>query len=502
MENIFVRFLPPWIETGIQPAFYDKESGTVLQQVARMYAKVNYLIAMFNKFTKDTNTEIENFEEQIDTRVTDFEDSVNDTVDDYIDKFNRLHDFVDDYFDNLDVQDEVDHKIDEMVTDGTFDRIINQEIFGEINADIADLYAKLGTLANLETPVKTSIVTAINSVIHHKYVLVGDSYLGGYDGSTTVNSWGYYFKDCNGISSDDCYIWYESGAGFVRAGGDHGYNFKSLIEAKVATISNANEITDVIICGGVNDHSYDIGTITNSMSACIASAKTNFPNATIYVGCISNKSTYNENVTRQQINDRVLYVYRQCGKYGARYLSNIEQICHDWSNFGVDGVHFTQDGYQKIGAGLMDAMHGSYHYTNTSHDVTLTVGGTSITDSSKTITCKEFYVGDSKALMIREFNLNDFTAFSQSGTEIMLTPTGEVEKFNYFRNINQYYPSICCDLELTFSDSQYNGYYNGVLMFNSSGVLEFYTNSTINAKTISGIRLRQPLSISIPALEC
>mgnify|MGYP007133713476 CR=1 FL=1 len=150
----------------------------------------------------------------------------------------------------------------------------------------------------------------------------------------------------------------------------------------------------------------------------------------------------------------------------------------------------------------MDAMHGSYHYTNTSHDVTLTVGGTSITDSSKTITCKEFYVGDSKALMIREFNLNDFTAFSQSGTEIMLTPTGEVEKFNYFRNINQYYPSICCDLELTFSDSQYNGYYNGVLMFNSSGVLEFYTNSTINAKTISGIRLRQPLSISIPALEC
>ena len=41
MQNIFIEFLPPWVETGIQTAFYDKESGTVLQQTARMYAKVN-----------------------------------------------------------------------------------------------------------------------------------------------------------------------------------------------------------------------------------------------------------------------------------------------------------------------------------------------------------------------------------------------------------------------------------------------------------------------------
>ena len=28
MENIFVEFLPPWVETGLQPAFYDKEDVT------------------------------------------------------------------------------------------------------------------------------------------------------------------------------------------------------------------------------------------------------------------------------------------------------------------------------------------------------------------------------------------------------------------------------------------------------------------------------------------
>lgn len=37
------------------------------------------------------------------------------------------------YFDNLDVQEEVNNKLDEMATDGTLDEIINQNIFNELN---------------------------------------------------------------------------------------------------------------------------------------------------------------------------------------------------------------------------------------------------------------------------------------------------------------------------------------------------------------------------------
>lgn len=106
MENIFVEFLPPWIETGLQPAFYDKESGTVLQQTARMYARVNMLIRMFNKLSKNTKT----------------------TVEDYINQFNELHDYVHDYFDNLDVQEEINNKLDAMVEDGTLQEIITAYI--------------------------------------------------------------------------------------------------------------------------------------------------------------------------------------------------------------------------------------------------------------------------------------------------------------------------------------------------------------------------------------
>jgi hypothetical protein len=84
-NNIFIEFLPPWIETGVQPAFYDKESGSVLQQTARMYAKVNETVAGV--------------------------DHLNDAVNDYIEQFNELHDYVDDYFDNLDVQQEINNKL-------------------------------------------------------------------------------------------------------------------------------------------------------------------------------------------------------------------------------------------------------------------------------------------------------------------------------------------------------------------------------------------------------
>jgi len=102
MDKIFVNFLPPWVETNIQPAFYDKESGSVLQQTARMYAKVNCLVRMFNKLSKETK----------------------ETVEDYIARFVALKDFVDTYFENLDVQEEINNKLDKMVEDGTLQEIV------------------------------------------------------------------------------------------------------------------------------------------------------------------------------------------------------------------------------------------------------------------------------------------------------------------------------------------------------------------------------------------
>lgn len=99
MQNIFIELLPPWVETGLQPAFYDKESGTVLQQVSRMYAKINQLIGSVNNQNK--------------------------TITDYIQKFIDFKDYVETYLSNLDVQAEINNKLDQMAENGTLQEIIS-----------------------------------------------------------------------------------------------------------------------------------------------------------------------------------------------------------------------------------------------------------------------------------------------------------------------------------------------------------------------------------------
>ena len=144
MNKSFVPFLPPWVETGLQPAFYDAESGTVLQQTARMYSKVNQLTRHFNEFSADVTNEVNTFETTVNNEIDAFEKNVNDVVDDYIDKFNALHDYVYDYFDNLDVQEEINNKLDDMLEAGTLQEIIDEylQIKGVLSFDdVADMVA-------------------------------------------------------------------------------------------------------------------------------------------------------------------------------------------------------------------------------------------------------------------------------------------------------------------------------------------------------------------------
>lgn len=67
--------------------------------------------------------------------------------------YTALKKYVDDYFENLDVQEEIDNKIDELVEDGTMDQLLNTNL--------------TGSLSNLTTTVKTNLVAAINEVDSH-----------------------------------------------------------------------------------------------------------------------------------------------------------------------------------------------------------------------------------------------------------------------------------------------------------------------------------------------
>lgn len=57
----------------------------------------------------------------------------------------ELKSYVDNYFKNLDVTTEINNKLDVMAADGTLDKIINENIFNELNQDIKNIDAKVDT---------------------------------------------------------------------------------------------------------------------------------------------------------------------------------------------------------------------------------------------------------------------------------------------------------------------------------------------------------------------
>ena len=57
--------------------------------------------------------------------------------------FIELQNYVNNYFDNLDVQDEINIKLNEMVQDGTLAEIINQNVFNELNTKINNIETQL-----------------------------------------------------------------------------------------------------------------------------------------------------------------------------------------------------------------------------------------------------------------------------------------------------------------------------------------------------------------------
>lgn len=79
-----IDLLPVWTLTNLQPAFYDSESATVLQQMSKVYAKMQELLTDYNNFVKEVNTYIEDFENGITKDFKCFKECITKTMNDYI----------------------------------------------------------------------------------------------------------------------------------------------------------------------------------------------------------------------------------------------------------------------------------------------------------------------------------------------------------------------------------------------------------------------------------
>lgn len=121
MNRYHIRPLPFWVLTDLQPAFYESESGTVLQQMSRVYAKLQEVLKYYNDFTREVNRYIDEFESGIINDFECFKNCVIKTMNDYITSIDIKIDMQD-----TDIQNAIDYMKNNIVT--TTENIINEAI--------------------------------------------------------------------------------------------------------------------------------------------------------------------------------------------------------------------------------------------------------------------------------------------------------------------------------------------------------------------------------------
>lgn len=127
MKNYHIRPLPFWVLTDLQPAFYDSESGTVLQQLSRMYPKIQEVINSYNDFVREVNRYINEFENGIIADFECFKNCIIKTMNDYIESIDTKINLQD-----MDIQNAIDYMKDNIVATTT--NVINQAIAnGDLN---------------------------------------------------------------------------------------------------------------------------------------------------------------------------------------------------------------------------------------------------------------------------------------------------------------------------------------------------------------------------------
>ena len=320
------------------------------------------------------------------------------------------------YFDNLDVQEEIDNKLDEMaesgqltdiiaqylqlagilafntlddlenaenVVDGSFTKTYGKITYNDgygafykirtlINTDVID-GDNLVALTNYPTLVAEKIIDATLNTIkditdfnENNYTLcIGDSYARGSSNGEFIDGWPVKLQQLMNLSNDYFKKIFESGAGFCYEG-LQGHTFLTLLQANIDNIPNKDKIKNIIICAGHNDYDYTQTQIETAMVNFINYCHTNIPNATIYCGMIAGNLQVNTigRTRRYAIYNNILPAYANFSNLGYKcvYLSNLENILKDERYMSGDEIHPNQNGYNKIASAIYNALKGNFSY--------------------------------------------------------------------------------------------------------------------------------------------
>lgn len=224
------------------------------------------------------------------------------------------------------------------------------------------------------------VSTAINDAKRNlktedKYLIIADSY--GLQSLTGANNWPTSLAKLLHLKDENYEIIAHGSIGFVGMVEEVGRTFESsMLESNKWP---HDEVTKIIIGGGANDLDIDANKLTDAVKHLMNTAKTSFPNATVYVAGVSYLSDIRK---RTAMFKKIAVCYSSVNLYGGVYIPNVQNAILD-TNLLADGVHPKKDSVanEYIANAIKCGLEGAYERTIYEKPVTITpYENVSITD--------------------------------------------------------------------------------------------------------------------------
>lgn len=292
-------------------------------------------------------------------KIIDSQNIVGEQAETLTNAFNNLKNYVDNYFNNLDVQEEINNKLNEMAQSGELDQIVGKYITRDIQPQIDNIKNEITEIKNREI------------------IIVGDSYLAGQSlENPNTENYGYLLMQKLGMTTNKFHRWAEGGSSFVTAGNQN-HTWQTLIQSKLNTII-PNNITEIYFIGGYNDVTANSPqVIENAMKNCIDYAHSVLPNAKVFVCLIGNNASTLEAqiANRNLLKNRIYNVYKNCTKYNAIFIPKGQLPMQNYTLFedNPTAVHPNKQGHINLANWLYELIeYGDSDYT----DIQNAVNGT------------------------------------------------------------------------------------------------------------------------------
>lgn len=260
-----------------------------------------------------------------------------------IESYTDLYNFVNNYFANLNVQEEINNKLNEMLKDGSMNEIL------------------INTFGNSKK---------LRGYNIQNIVCIGDSYSVGtiYSPSTghgevTGHGWAYYLSD---LFKYNVSLYGSGGAGYIAKATSGDYAGKNFIE--IATIAvnelgeNIKNVELVILSGGINDSIADFDSLDKAIYSTLKYLIDNFTSAEILIGT----TVLRGNLVAPSPGDllKTKLVKNNCFKTGCGIIENSVNIFTGQMNIfnSGDNVHPTEEGYKYMAQKIQSYINGGSLY--------------------------------------------------------------------------------------------------------------------------------------------